>query len=521
MEDTEDLEKRKEQLKINIKSFFNDKYNLYLIGILIFAFIIRIYYLIITQNQALWWDEAEYMLKAKSFFFDIPVTGIGSMREPIIPLIWAVLYLIKGELFIRFFQVIISSFTVFMTYFVGKQLFDKRTGLIASLFMSVLSLNLFFTNRILTYLWTPLIYLLIIAFFLSGMKGNKKNLYLSFLLMAIGLVAYFNTFFLILFIFIYLLFTERLNLIKEKKFFISFLIFILTLLPFFIYYYFTIGAILPRFGQFQVVSQGAISGNYLPFSQWFGYFTQIPRILGNPSYFGLPLLLFVFLGTLSLFEVILGFDVILKSKSEVLKNKLWLWLWTLVPLISLSIIEIVQNSLVFYDAFLLPIFPALAIISALGFSYSYDFIRYSGMVKKAIFSIIILLIIFSNLSYADIMIKGKVDSYNTLKDAGVWLKQNSNKNDKILTQAIPEITYYAERVSISPPREESNLSEVILKENPMYFVLTAWELAASPKWVIDYYQRNPGKLVPVIGFPAGSNPDTIIFLINSSAFEQE
>src|SRR3989344_7032361 len=93
-EDTKNLEKRKEQLKEKIKSFFNDRYNFYLIFILIFAFIARIYYFFLTQNQALWWDEAEYMLKAKSFFFDIPITGLGEMREPIIPLIWAVLYLI-------------------------------------------------------------------------------------------------------------------------------------------------------------------------------------------------------------------------------------------------------------------------------------------------------------------------------------------------------------------------------------------------------------------------------------------
>ncbi|MEM3074692.1 MAG: hypothetical protein QW727_02000 [Candidatus Pacearchaeota archaeon] len=59
----EKIEKRKQK----IKNWLSDKHNLVLFGILIFAFIIRLYYFALTKNQPLWWDEAEYMSAAKSY----------------------------------------------------------------------------------------------------------------------------------------------------------------------------------------------------------------------------------------------------------------------------------------------------------------------------------------------------------------------------------------------------------------------------------------------------------------------
>ncbi len=522
MEEKE-LEKRKNELKDKIKSFLNNTDNVYLIAVLLFAFLIRMYYFFLTSHQALWWDEAEYMLKVKSIFFDIPVTGLAEIREPVIPYIWSLFYLLGGEIGVRFFQIIMSLFTVFMTYVVGRQLFNRKIGILSALFMSVLSIPLFFTNRLLTYPWTSLIYLIVISLFLIGIKNKNKYLYLSSAFLAIGLIAYFNTLFLIILFFLFLIFTERFKLFKEKRFIISAIIFILVLAPFIIYYFITLGVPLPRFSQFQIVSQGAVSGEYLPFSQWFGYIHQIPRILGHPSYFGLPLIFFAFLGILSLIEVVLGFDLILKSKSEDLKNKFLLWLWILVPLFLLTIIEIVQKSTVFYDAFLHPIFPALSIISAIGVISFFNFAnKHTQKFSKIIIIILILFVIISNLSYANSMITNKMHSYDTLIDAGLWIKQNSNTYDKVLTQAIPEITYYSERESLSIPREEVNLSVLINEEKPKFFVLTAWEAAASPRWSLDYAQKNPGKFIPIIAFPINSQqPTTIVFVINLSAFEQE
>ena len=55
------------------------------------------------------------------------------------------------------------------------------------------------------------------------------------------------------------------------------------------------------------------------------------------------------------------------------------------------------------------------------------------------------------------MIKSKMESYDTLKDAGLWINQNSNPGDNILARAVPALTYYSERATIFSPPSSENL----------------------------------------------------------------
>jgi len=511
-----ELDKRKEKIKLWLKN----PYNLALIGIMLLAFIIRLYYFFLTKDQALWWDEAEYMLKARAIFKGTPLTGLAPFREVLIPYIWAFFYAVgNSEIMVRLLQVLISTFTVFMTYLVGKQLFDRRVGLVSALFISTFSIQLFFTNRILTYLWTPLIYLSVISLFLKGLEGKNKPLYLSASLLALGIVAYFNTIFLAFLLFIFLVFTEKTKLFKEKRWIVFFIVFILTLLPFLIYYFVTAGVPLPRFIQVQMVQDRTFDNKILPFAQWFGFIPQIIRSVGDPSYLGFPLFFFLLIGLYSLFEVVMSFDIFIKSKPAKLTNNFLLWLWILVPLVSLSAIIIILNSTDFYDAFLMPIFPGLAIASSLGFLFLYDYTKkYSPNIIKLFSAIIIVFALFTSLSYANGMILNKVSSYDSLKQAGLWLKENTNAGDNILTDALPEITYYSERATYPAPRTEDNMSAAINESHPLFFVLSAYE--APVMWSRDYAQRHPEKVTPVIGFPTNQNPTTIILWINQSAFNQ-
>tara|TARA_Y100000034_G_scaffold133755_1_gene200186 strand:- start:1097 stop:2656 length:1560 start_codon:yes stop_codon:yes gene_type:complete len=515
VEKTEEiLEKRKEK----VKEWLKDPYNLILVGILVFAFLIRIYFFFLTKNQALWWDEAEYMLKAKTIFRGTPTTGLAAIREAFIPYIWSVFYwFANGEVLIRFFQVIVSTFTVFMTFIVGRQLLNKRIGLFAAFFMSISPIQIFFTNRVLTYLWSPMVYLLAIYFFVKGYRSEKnKYLYISMIFLALGMISYFNVFFLTIVIFLFLLYMKGFKLFKQKRWWKSLLVFVVVISPFIIYYLSTIGLPLPRFKQFQVVGQRSLDGSYLPFIEWFNYFDQIPRILGNPAFFGMPVFLFFLIGCLSLIEIILAYDLIKKSRS--LENKFFLWLWVLVPILMLTLIEIVQNSMVFYDAFLIPLYPAFAIVSGIGFNYIFRFLKkYSKTILKLVIFALIILSILSTVPYASSLIKAKVNSYDTLKDAGFWIKENSNPEDKILTQAMPEITYYSERETVDPPVLEEDLAELIREHRFKFFVVSAWEAAASPQWFLDYGQRNQDKVIPIAAFPQ-NQPTTVVFFINQSAF---
>ena len=80
-----------------------------------------------------------------------------------------------------------------------------------------------------------------------------------------------------------------------------------------------------------------------------------------------------------------------------------------------------------------------------------SFADYSGKLinskKLSIFLIILIVIVgvHSQLQYSDFIIKSKTESYLQVKQAGLWLKDNSLPNDVIVSASIPQHTYYSER----------------------------------------------------------------------------
>ena len=83
------VEKRKER----IKEFLRDKYTVGLLAIIIAAFLIRVYFLIITKSQPLWWDEAEYGAMAKYFAHIIPGFEVNAQRPFLFPGLVAILFM--------------------------------------------------------------------------------------------------------------------------------------------------------------------------------------------------------------------------------------------------------------------------------------------------------------------------------------------------------------------------------------------------------------------------------------------
>ena len=486
MEEEQIIEKRTKDLKQKIVKWFKDPYNLALVGILIFAFVIRLYYFWLTRGQALWWDEAEYMLKAKSIIKGTPLTGFAPIRETIAPLFWALLYFIwEGEYLVRFFQVIISTATVIMTYLVARRLFNKKIALLASFFMSVFCIHLFFTVRILVYLWAPLLYLLVIFFFIKR-KENPRNFYISMTILAFGIITYFSLIFLAIFLLIFIIFDEKLSLFKNKINWKALGIFLVIFLFFVSYYMITTGVPLPRFLQFQDVLQKTAESSSLPLSQWGGYVKMLPRLLRIP-------LIYVFsVGLYTFFKLLIGLDLIIKNKSEKLKKLLFIWLWIIIPIFFYSVIEIMQGVVVVYDAFIIPVFPAIFIICAIVLFDTYNFIKkYSKSIALIIVIVIIGFVTYSQLSYTHQIISTKVDSYQGIKEAGFFIKENSIPRDIVFSSAVPAITYYSERATYNFPENESELEEKIKELNPRFMVITIYE--KSPEWIYSWPERNPNK----------------------------
>lgn len=172
-------------------------------------------------------------------------------------------------------------------------------------------------------------------------------------------------------------------------------------------------------------------------------------------------------------------------------------------------IFVLRNQDSFELRWFFPFLPAMLAFTSKGIVNFSDYVTKFIKIKK-IASILIIVIVllggYNQLVHADSIIKNKLNSYNGIKQAGLFVKQISSPDDKILTQATPQSTYYSERESIAPnwlaPQVNKDIKvelglDRILSElekernkNLKYLIVTFSE--PSPAWMQSVeYAQNP------------------------------
>lgn len=448
------------------------KQNWIFVGIILFALVIRIYYFIFTQGQVLWWDEAEYLSIANRWAFGIE-HPFGPVRPILLSLITAIFFkIINSEFLPRLFLLSLSMASIVGMYYLGKELYDKNVGLVASFLMSIFYLNLFFTYRLLVDLPSLTFFIFSGLFFYKYFKTNSnKMLYWAAVVVAIGTLFKLSTAFILFACLIYLLITERLNFLKRKEMWIASLIFISILLPYLVWGYF-------EFGGFVLTQASAVVA---PDSYFVGFNIMKNYLVLFPIYFSWPILIAFILGLMLMYKVFLYFDILIKGDKK-LRRDLYLLLIFLIPFILISIL-INHNE----DRYIITVFPTILIIASSFIILTYDFIRKNSK----IFAIIVLIFALSftmvfQLQSADPLIKFKKDSYLQVKEAGLWLKQNSDSSDIVATKSQPQIKYYSERQTIGLPKTEQEF-ESLLSPNVKFYMVSIFE--NHPEWAYTYPNR--------------------------------
>ncbi len=464
-----------------IKNFLKDKTNLTIVLIILFGILVRIYYLIVTYAQPLWWDEAEYLLMAKYFATGIRSIDLLASRPLLLPIILAFFMKIglNYEIIFRLIEIVISSLGLVFIYLSTKELFNKEVGIVSTLLLSVFYLNLFYTERILLDSIAPTFWVISIYFFTKGYINKKDNrkFYLSAFFGSIGIMFYNQTMGIFILYLIFLLISERLNLFKEKRFYIFGLIAIITFIPNFI-----LNQILYK-NPIEFVNTGLSVGNFSTanYSQnILIYLKYLPFYLGN-----LLLAIFIISLVILVIKFIIGIDLIIKNPNNETKKELFIFLWLLISF--LVIIKIVGH---FEDRYIMPTFIPLFIISSLGiYKIKEQIIKPSN--RSVIYAVIILLLLvisFTQLKKAEDIIKPKAESFKELKEAGIWIKENSNSEDKILTSNTPILLYYSERKIISFPEKEEELISLIQKEKPKYILISVF--TGNPNYINNVLKYN-------------------------------
>jgi len=456
-----------------------------LIAILLLAFILRIIFL--SAPQTVWWDEAEYLATAKHWALGIPY-DIGQQRQPLLPILLTIFYFIgiSSLPILKFFTVAIpSTLAVLATYLLGKEMYDEKIGLISSFIMAVCWVPIFWTTRVSTDMLGLTLGLFGFLFFYKYTKKKKlSSILLAALFLGLGLLTRIGDILPIGIVILYLLITQHIKIFKDKNLYYALGLGILIIVPYLIWNYFYHGKILAFWGGYFGTETTAFKLSRPIAWHLLSFFKTYPEWI---------FLIFLIIGAITLINLIIGFDLIYKKQNKELKADLFTVLMILIPMIFFIFIE--RNA---EPRWAIIISAALFFLIAKGLLLVFDFIKKYNKQIAMIFMVIVLLAgAYPHITTAKQLIDVRKGTFAGLADSGAWLKQNSNPDDIIFSSAVPQHSYYAERLVKGFPPTEEIFEERVKELKPRYFVISQFE--KSPQYAYIYPQNHPEKLRLVSG----------------------
>lgn len=478
------LNERKEKIKLWLKN----PYNLILLGILIFSFIILIYYFNLTKDQPLWYDEGEYMSTANYWAFGIPY-NIHPARPPLFPFLVAIMFKLGlGLLSVKFLlEIIPALLTIVFIYLLVNEMYgNKKLALITAFILSVSWIHLFYTMRLMTDSIGFLFGILAILCFWKGHINNKGKIYIWLIGMFVSL-SFLSRLAGVLYGFLilsFLVLTLQFNFLKNKNMWISFIISLLTISPYLIWGYFYYGNALA----FKVGSV-SVSPNPLGWS-------VLQFVYDYPEFIFFILFL---VGLITFLPMLLSLDRLILKKDKKYYNDLFV-IFNLIFTLFFFIYFLRGAE----NRWLMMMSISIFIISAKGIILVYEIIKKN--IGKVLGIIAVLLILsagaYYELKHADMIINLKKDSYSQVKDAALWIKENSNPDDIIVSASHTQMTYYSERKMITHFNFTANryftseeFDKVIADYKPKYYVVSVFE-PSIPQWTYSY-PENKSNFQPV------------------------
>ena len=518
-----DLEKRKKNLKNKLFSWVKDNYDKLFIFLLIAAFVIRLIIFIKTMNQPLWYDEASYLMASKQWGLGLDVRDIWYYRRGFLfPLICAAFFKLGlGEISIRFMGILLSTGFVFVSYFIIRDMFSKKIAIFSSICLTFSWILLFFTGRILTDIPAAFFILLSLFFFWKGyvMKKGNKFIYLFALFFGLSVLIRMQSIMLAPPFLMMMFIKEKGKMFKNKSLWIALVIFALIMLPQGILYsmhygnpisdifshYLGIGEKAAAAGEQRTISLAVLS-----------YFADLPYMMSTIIF----ILLIIGAGYF-LLDLILGFDQIFKN--EDLQKKFFVFCW----IISLFLlIGYVAGTVSYVEQRYITVgLPFLFLLSSVPLIKLSEFFKKKFKMKEisSVIWVSILLIILlvanifgaSNYNTTFSLLENKKSSYLEVEQAGLWLKENSNPKDIIISASVTQIMYYSERtvqVFQELGANETEFNDNVTKTKPDYLMLSIFE--QHDPWMYAYPQSHNDTLTPVQAYQQDGKPVVVIYKFN-------
>ena len=159
-----------------------------LLAILGSGLFLRVYNL---GGESLWYDEVISVRLAHMSLSQIIVNRAGNVHPPFYFLVlrgWVAL-LGDSEFVVRLLSVVFGCFAILMIYKVGRLLFDKEVGMLASLLLAVSAFHIQYSQEARAYSLLVLLTLSSFYFFLRLLKGRNHWISMGYVLSS-ALLAY-------------------------------------------------------------------------------------------------------------------------------------------------------------------------------------------------------------------------------------------------------------------------------------------------------------------------------------------
>jgi len=521
-----------EKKKSIFTRWIKDNYDKVFIAVLVLAFLIRFWVFLKTLNQPLWWDAADYLTTAKRWA-GFNLNNIWYYRRGFFwALFCAVFFKIGlGETTIRFTELLFSTGIVFVSYFLVKDMFNKKLALLTSISLTFSWIILFFSGRVLTDIPSAFFLLTSILFFWKGyvLKQGNKFLYLFAVFYAISVLTRMQYLMFAIPILIFIFTKEKFSMFKNKKLWLMLLIFILFLIPQIILYSSHYGNPITDIMSHYFGIGGETDTSYI--SRSLNYFFDLPYMIrGQQTSFLLSILSTVFfiafiLGVFYFFaELFLGFDRIFKE--EIIQKKSFVFLWIVVSFFVLGYITLYVEQRYIIQSLPFIFLIVSSLILRLG-EFSSENLKLSKKTTTVLITIFFLVLLIPNIFWAKSLIEAKSTSYLEVKQAGEWIKQNSLPEDIILSVSLPQTMYYSERKTYpfdigsqdmcardtalcnKYSEGEKGFEEFIKENKPKYLIVSAFEV--HPDWTNSYINNNQQSLIPVQAYMQNQQPVLVIY----------
>jgi 4-amino-4-deoxy-L-arabinose transferase-like glycosyltransferase len=462
-----------------VSNWLRDRFNQLLLGVLAFASLLRLLYFNI--NNAEWWDSTLYLLEAKRLAFGISYAPVyEAHRAPVLPLLGALAYRTGlGEVAILFGILLFSVAAVYLTYRVATILYDRTVGLLAAFFMAVFWESLFFTQRILTEVPALFFWLLTVSCYVRGIVRNERTWIYGFVpSFVLMFLTQFRTGVLVLPLALHWLAARKWRVLRTRQFAWSLALGFLLFLPYVVFSLQTYRVPLGFLQSYQLGNLG--SGKIDAVEVLLQYFAFFPRYLGV-----LLLGLFLYGATAGIVSFLREADA--GTRNEKLQRAVLIAGLILFPILAPSFIER------FVHRYAICAFPAVfVVIASAAAGITRRLMAQSRLVAVVFLAGVVVIGARQQILTADELIRAESVSYLPVKEAGLWIRGHSRPGDLVVSNSWPQITFYAERRTVSFPGAEEEFEALLRTSRPRFLMVSSFE--PHPSWVYAYLERRSSGL---------------------------